>query len=595
METSERNGSEASTPGLKLNATAGEPLPQGVGCTAKSPPALNLRDKTAILVVDDERFIRLVISTTLKSAGYLPVEAASVEEAMQILKEHPHAFSAVISDIIMGKMDGFDFRNLVREQDKSMPFFFITALDPEEGSGFLKRIVTDPLSYYLPKSVGPQVLLKRVQRVVASRRVERFIERQVEETKRSLRLAAHIQHSMLPVRAYIDDKSFYTTWWQPKEIVSGDIYEVIPFGNEARLYILGDIQGHGTAAALAMTAVQSFLKNLLHSASESRLGPIEVANLLQGFFRENLADVSYMTALICLHDFVQNEVQWISCGAPDLFITDAEQGQHGHTYASQKGGLPIGLFPDTVYTKGDLVVNQLTPTDVCVAVTDGLYDLSADESGHERVPLEFLRKMREEFVKDARVHGTLPAGANKFMIACEEFGYKYLQDDMAILLFGPRIIKKGVFEAVVPLTPTAVDDASRKLGEWCMQEGWSDVDAHCVQLVLEEKVMNVYDHGFDDVERLNEVVCIRLRKHREDSAELTVWDWGSPEPSIAVAAGSAETAFELLNRDMSNHGRGRLMVRELCSGVVRNRYGQLNETVYYVKTAYTEKEEENNK
>ena len=147
METSERKGAEASTPGLKLNATARETLPQGVGRAANSPRTLNLRDKTAILVVDDERFIRLVISTTLKSAGYVPVEAASVEEAMQILREHPHAFSAVISDIMTGNMDGFDFRNLGREQDKSMPFFFMTALDPEEGSGFLKRIVTDPLSY----------------------------------------------------------------------------------------------------------------------------------------------------------------------------------------------------------------------------------------------------------------------------------------------------------------------------------------------------------------------------------------------------------------------------------------------------------------
>ena len=595
MEPSESKEVGVPVSGLKLNATAEETLPQGVGRAANSSRALNLHDHTAILVVDDERFIRLVIATKLKAAGYVTVEAASVEEAIQILKENHHAFSAVISDIVMGNMDGFDFRNFVREQDKLMPFFFMTALDPEEGSGFLKRIVTDPLSYYLPKAVGPQVLLKRVQQVVASRRVERFIERQVEETKRSLKLAAHIQHSMLPVRTYVDDKSFYVIWWQPKEVVSGDIYEVIPFGSDACLYILGDIQGHGTAAALAMTAVQSFLKNLLHPVSEQRFGPVEIANLLQGFFRENLADVSYMTALICLYDFELNEVQWLSCGAPDLLITDVDQSQSRQFNSSQKGGLPIGLFPDTVYVKDDLVVNQLTPTAVCVAVTDGIYDLSEDEAGHERVPLEFLRKIREGFVRDARTDGTMPASANKFMIACEEFGYKYLQDDMTILLFGPRLIKEGMFEAAVPLTPTAVDDASRKIGDWCKREGWSDVDIHCVQLVLEEKVMNVYDHGFDDVERLNEVVCIRLQKRREDSAELTVWDWGSPEPSIAVAAGNAETAFELLNRDMSNHGRGRLMVRELCCGVERKRYGQLNETVYHVKMECTKKEEENKK
>ena len=135
-----------------------------------------------------------------------------------------------------------------------------------------------------------------------------------------------------------------------------------------------------------------------------------------------------------------------------------------------------------------------------------------------------------------------------------------------------------------------MDDASRKIGEWCKLEGWSDYDIHCVQLVLEEKVMNVYDHGFDDVERLNEVVCIRLLKRRDDDAELTIWDWGSPEPSLAVAAGNSGTAFELLNRGMSGHGRGRLMVRELCCGVERKRYGDLNETVYHVKSETKEEE-----
>ena len=550
----------------------------------------DLHDKTAILVVDDERFIRLVLCNTLKSVGYVPVEAASVDEALQLLKEHPHAFSAVISDIMMGKMDGFDFRSLVREKDRSLPFFFMTALDPEEGSGFLKRIVTDPLSYYLPKSVGMQTLLKRVQQVVASRRVERFIERQIEENKRSLQLAAHIQHSMLPVRVHLDDKSFYTTWWQPKEMVSGDIYEVMPFGADARLYIVGDIQGHGTAAALAMTAVQSFLKNLIHSASESGLDPIEIANLLQGFFRENLADVSYMTALICKHDFVLNEVQWISCGAPDLLISDVDKERSAYINPSRKGGLPIGLFPDTVYTKDDLVEERLSPTSVCVAITDGIYDITEDKDGHKRVPTEFLRKMRIDFVREARLRGSLPVEANKYMVACRQYGYQYLQDDVTILLFGPHTKKDGMFEAAIQLTPSAVDEASRKVGEWCKAEGWSDVDIHCVQLVLEEKVMNVYDHGFDDVDRLNEVVCIRLLKRREDDAELTVWDWGSPEPSIAVAAGNADTAFELLNRDMSNHGRGRLMVRELCCGVERKRYGELNETVYHVKMECATKE-----
>ena len=543
-----------------------------------------LHDKTVVLIVDDERLIRLTVSAKLKSAGYVPIAVGTVDEAVQLLKEYPHIFSAIISDIMMGSMDGFDFRDIVRGLDSTMPFFFMTALDPEEGSGFLKRIVTDPLSYYLPKSVGTEVLLKRVQQIVASRRVERFIERQVEEQRKSLKLAAHIQRSMLPVRAHMDDRAFYAAWWQPKDVVSGDVYEVIPSGADAQIYIIGDIQGHGTSAALAMTAVQSFLKNLANMVRDAGIGPVEIANLMQDFFRDNLADVSYMTALICRHDFARNQVQWLSCGAPDLIISDIDRPKEAFLSSSRKGGLPIGLFSDTRYTKDEMVVDALSPASVCIAVTDGISELSKDEDGFDKISLDLLHRLRCEILHDASKSGTLMADANKFMEACKELGYANLHDDVTILVFGARCVRPGTFEATVPLSPSTVDETARALGDWCRAEGgWDETGIASVQLVLEEKLMNVYDHGFDDVDRMREVACVRLVRSRDGEAVLTVWDYGTPTPSLAVAAGNSDTAFELINRQMSDHGRGRLMVRELCRGIERKRYGELNETVYHVR------------
>ena len=64
--------------------------------------------------------------------------------------------------------------------------------------------------------------------------------------------------------------------------------------------------------------------------------------------------------------------------------------------------------------------------------------------------------------------------------------------------------------------------------------------------------------------------------------ELTIWDWGNPEPSLPVAAGNPELEFELKNRDYSGRGRGRLMVRKICDSIERNQYGTLNETIYRI-------------
>jgi len=67
----------------------------------------DLQGKTVILVVDDEKIVCLTVCARPKRAGYMSVSVGSVDEAVQMLKAHPHTFSAIISDIMLGKMDGF--------------------------------------------------------------------------------------------------------------------------------------------------------------------------------------------------------------------------------------------------------------------------------------------------------------------------------------------------------------------------------------------------------------------------------------------------------------------------------------------------------
>ena len=86
---------------------------------------------------------------------------------------------------------------------------------------------------------------------------------------------------------------------------------------------------------------------------------------------------------------------------------------------------------------------------------------------------------------------------------------------------------------------------------------------------LADHLMNIHDHGFDDREKLREVVSVRL-KRVGDTALLTVWDEGTAEPSIAVVAGDADTAFEMANRNMAGRGRGRHRRGRLRPGDVRH-------------------------
>jgi anti-sigma regulatory factor (Ser/Thr protein kinase) len=286
-----------------------------------------------------------------------------------------------------------------------------------------------------------------------------------------------------------------------------------------------------------------------------------------------------MTVLICIHRPLLGTVQWISCGAPDLIVI--ENGVDLVINPDHRGGLPIGLFPDTVYSQDDVVTTSLKRDSICVAYTDGLFDISRDVAGEERLPQPLSQKIRCEIATSARQEGALMSALPKFAKALADFGYEKFQDDVSILAFGARTWVPGIYEATFRVLSDEIDEASQSLASWCRERSWPEEGITRVQLVFEEKLMNVHDHGFDDRDRLREVASVRLKRVR-DNAVLTVWETGSAEPSIKVVTGDASIAFEMANQDMSGRGRGRLMVRELCDGIERNRYPPLNETTYHI-------------
>ena len=52
-------------------------------------------------------------------------------------------------------------------------------------------------------------------------------------------------------------------------IVGGDLYAAMPIGPNRMLFVLGDIQGHGTNATLVIIAVQAFQRQRFGSLNET--------------------------------------------------------------------------------------------------------------------------------------------------------------------------------------------------------------------------------------------------------------------------------------------------------------------------------------
>ena len=84
-----------------------------------------------LLVVDDEEFNRDILNELLCGAGYAVTLAADGEEAWTILDSKPQAFSAILLDRMMPRLDGMGLLTRMKDSKRfaDIPVIFQTAID----------------------------------------------------------------------------------------------------------------------------------------------------------------------------------------------------------------------------------------------------------------------------------------------------------------------------------------------------------------------------------------------------------------------------------------------------------------------------------
>lgn len=80
-----------------------------------------------ILVVEDDKDLNKTVCTYLKQHGYEAVGCLEANEAYNEM--YGNVFDLIISDIMMPKIDGFEFAETVRSINREIPILFMTARD----------------------------------------------------------------------------------------------------------------------------------------------------------------------------------------------------------------------------------------------------------------------------------------------------------------------------------------------------------------------------------------------------------------------------------------------------------------------------------
>jgi len=172
-----------------------------------------------VLVVDDERALRLVLHRAMEKEGYRVTEACNGQHCLDICQQQLP--DLILLDAMMPGLDGFSCCNQMQTLlgDNCPPILMITALDDQES---VDRAFAAGATDYITKPINWQLLGQRVNRLLTSRwaiaELQQKIQReciltaQVEAANRELQRLASVDHLTQAANRYYFDEYIQREW-----------------------------------------------------------------------------------------------------------------------------------------------------------------------------------------------------------------------------------------------------------------------------------------------------------------------------------------------------------------------------------------------
>ena len=188
----------------------------------------------------------------------------------------------------------------------------------------------------------------------------------------------------------------YSGMCMPARTVGGDYYDFIALGRDRVGFVIGDISGKGTAAALLMANLQAHLRNLCSTYSSRPYTPFALEQpqrLLQAvnrLFCENTASRAFATLLFMEYDDATRRLRYANCGhMPGLVFRGNDVVE-----TLDSTSTVVGLFNSWDCSVGE---NQLFAGDTLIFYTDGITESfnEADEQFGEERLIDFVRSHRD--------------------------------------------------------------------------------------------------------------------------------------------------------------------------------------------------------
>lgn len=340
-----------------------------------------------ILVVDDMEQNIDLISRYLINAGYDIISATNGSTAIR--KARMFKPDLILLDILMPQMTGFEVCKILKSDNdtKYISILIITALDSSDTRTRSFEVGADD---FISKAFDKTLLLSKVKSLLRIKHLSDQLKLQYSELQEKnntldfqLNMAMQVQRSLIEEANFVLNDVNFMSKYLPALDIGGDMYDMVKLDGSNVAVIMGDVSGHGIAAALLTAMLKMMFRNILSITYE----PSEVLNKMNiefcNIFTNKLIDV-YSCVFYAVIDTKNKEIFCSNAGHTLPIFVEADTNS---AYEIDIHGLPIGMMENSTYSTKIL---SFTNGDIVFFHTDGLGD-----SLYKDTTDEFVHKLKE--------------------------------------------------------------------------------------------------------------------------------------------------------------------------------------------------------
>jgi phosphoserine phosphatase RsbU/P len=323
-----------------------------------------------IVVIDDDRSVRILLKRMLEKQGYEVIAASNGSEGIaKVLACQP---ALIICDWIMPGLNGLEVCHHIKTDPNLSTTFFILLTSLDSVADRVKGLDAGA-DDFIAKPIEQNELQARVRAGLRLHQLSRDLQSQKLLLEAEMAEAAEYVRSLLPLP--MSELLTINSRFIPSRQLGGDCFDYYWLDADYMAIYLLDTAGHGLKAALPSISVL----NLLRSRALKSLNyyqPSEVLRALNDTFQMSYQNDKYFTIWYGVYNRIKRQLIYASAGHPPAVLVSSKSVNVTEVKQLRTPGMPVGMFPEAKYVDGFCNIEECSTLYI---FSDGVYEITKSD------------------------------------------------------------------------------------------------------------------------------------------------------------------------------------------------------------------------